>query len=198
VNKIHKVRVSDSDWNHSEILVLFHGGHKEEALCYYCGWTSSNQVNDGGYDLLLKVYIVNNNSVLWTLGPDWFVRDETNDVYEHRPNDYQTQKYLRDNHVQVPLVEMIRLGQEKDKFLFTIMARAKGEQISVAKKRLTSKQKVDIALDLKRCMANGDALQLIRFKEWMVQNTRIHESPTAAGLRGCHMPQDGTHDRGVV
>ena len=125
-----------------------------EVLCHNCQWTAANQVRNGGYDSRIKIAHAVENSALWTLGNDWFVRDEANAPCERKRHDYLTQKFLRDNAVQVPLVEMHRFGEEEDRFHFTVMRKANGERLDKAAKRLTRKQKIEIVDDLKRCITN--------------------------------------------
>jgi len=133
-------------------------------LCHNCGWTTSHEVDAGGYTSRLNVLYLRKNSAIWELGSNgpWMLKDEPNNATSAWKTDYITQQFLRKEKPNMPLVEMHRFGGPDDKFHFTIMSRAKGSTIRAIWDTLTREQKNDVLQDLKDCI-----------KEWR-QITRPH------------------------
>jgi hypothetical protein len=80
------------------------------------------------------------------------LRDESNDATNGWKTDYLVQQFIRQEKVNVPLVEMHRYSGPDNQFHFTVMSRAKGSTIQTIWHTLTLQQKTEVLLDLKRCI----------------------------------------------
>jgi hypothetical protein len=123
-------------------------------LCHVCGWTSVHELTYAGYTSRLRITSMHDNSGTWELGPNgpWMLKDEPNIPASASSQDYIAQQFLRQENLDIPLVEMHKFGAPTDKFHFTVMARPKGCIMMEIWDTLTPAQKADVVDYVRRCV----------------------------------------------
>jgi len=109
------------EWNTKEANVHWRGDDIE--LCRNCHWHAAFEAT--GYSSRVRVEYIRRNRALWAVGKDWLFWDEPNN--NTLPKDYISQKFLHGT--SVPLVESHRYTAPDTTFHFTVVARAKGQQL---------------------------------------------------------------------
>lgn len=121
----------------------------EKIQCVNCGVTADRLRY--GYTSRVSLMYVRQNSAIWALGGpngQWLLRDELNLPDFSVGKDFAAQKFLRDNNSGIPLVDQYRFGGGDDKFVFTIMSRAKGKLWLDALDELSEEEHRGLVIDL--------------------------------------------------
>ncbi|KAF2101986.1 kinase-like protein, partial [Rhizodiscina lignyota] len=114
-------------------------------LCRNCGWNEYID-NSGGYTSRVKVHHTRWNMAIWSIGPNWMLRDEPNDCT--LANDCDAMEFLHSQNTTIPVPKIQRLSSRTETFQFTLMARAQGEPLHKVWDSYTKEERQSVAKQL--------------------------------------------------
>jgi hypothetical protein len=125
---------------------------KPHELCWFCGWTTLDQVSTS-YISRIRYITSQNNRGIWALGSQLLIKDVPNDGYSPG-NDYVTQKLLSSQPgFSIPLISRLELlSQPTDKTYLLLMSRDEGQPLSRIWRSLSTDQRSNIRKQLFVCL----------------------------------------------